>query len=62
MYLEQVVDVSDFVASDKYMVSTFVDILSEEQSDYFKSKIRKIIIDHFEGERKFQTLLQGNCS
>ena len=54
MYLEQVVDVSDFVASDKYMVSTFVDILSEEQSDYFKSKIRKIIIDHFEGEENFK--------
>ena len=54
MYLEQVIDVSDFVASDNYIVSTFVDNFSEEQSDYFKSKIRKIIIDHFEGEENFK--------
>ena len=54
MYLENFVDVSNYQATDPYIIQKFVETTTEEFSDEFKLVMRGLVFEHFGGEAEFK--------
>ncbi|NTF17264.1 hypothetical protein G6L37_02310 [Agrobacterium rubi] len=48
-----------FVPEDGYVLTRFHQSMTIEQSDNLKARVRKVIIDHFDGEYGFRTFALG---
>jgi hypothetical protein len=59
LYLETFIDVSDFKASDEYMVNKFVDTTTEDFSNSFKAVMRDKVFSHFGGEEEFRNFTKA---